>query len=438
MKWITGKYLLFAIIFGGGLWSPPFFASDPASSAEEERDSLRDAATAGDIQSQKKLAYAYFFGQGRKQNVDQAVYWFRKAADQGDADALYNLGVCSLFGYGVQENPYQAFEYFRESTAKGNAEAKLQMAKQLTSGIPARESHDNPVPELKPDLRRAERLLRELLQSTPESSEYKRELAAILLKRGSAALNGEIGLALHKEAVTILTQTANTGDPAAMVLLADCFFGGFGCDLDEEKGFSLLKQAMEANFAEAAARAGYCCENGVGTAPDMNQAIAAYQIAADAGIPMAQTRLGEAKLFGNGTPEDLEGAFKLFESAAQGGDAMGLYRVGYCLITGCGTKRDEIAGFEALQEAARREVAAAQVMLGDQYKAGAIVEEDPEAAYYWYDRAARLGSKAGLRESGKCLLSGYGNPKNEAEGQNRLRAAAAAGDGEAKKILMMR
>jgi TPR repeat protein len=47
----------------------------------------QQAASKGDVQSMKELAYSYYYGSGVRQDYGQAANWFQKLADQGDLAA---------------------------------------------------------------------------------------------------------------------------------------------------------------------------------------------------------------------------------------------------------------------------------------------------------------------------------------------------------------
>ena len=52
-------------------------------------------------------------GDGVKQDMSQAIYWWRKAADQGDAEAQFNLGLSYFNGGGVKQDMSQAISNIR-------------------------------------------------------------------------------------------------------------------------------------------------------------------------------------------------------------------------------------------------------------------------------------------------------------------------------------
>ncbi|WP_048954519.1 tetratricopeptide repeat protein, partial [Haemophilus influenzae] len=66
------------------------------------------AAEQGYANAQANLGSMYAIGRGVKQDVFEAVKWYRKAAEQGDAKAQLNLGVTYAKGQGVKQDDFEA------------------------------------------------------------------------------------------------------------------------------------------------------------------------------------------------------------------------------------------------------------------------------------------------------------------------------------------
>ncbi len=58
-------------------------------------------------------------GEGREQDLEQAMHWYREAAEQGHADAMANLGGAYHYGAGVQQDPKEAYIWYSLSRAGG-------------------------------------------------------------------------------------------------------------------------------------------------------------------------------------------------------------------------------------------------------------------------------------------------------------------------------
>ncbi|WP_295388321.1 tetratricopeptide repeat protein, partial [Thiolapillus sp.] len=70
------------------------------------------------------LGVMYAEGQGVRQDLKEAVKWYRRAAEQGYALAQYNLGVIYNNGQGVQQDKKEAVKWFRKAAEQGYASAQ--------------------------------------------------------------------------------------------------------------------------------------------------------------------------------------------------------------------------------------------------------------------------------------------------------------------------
>jgi hypothetical protein len=71
---------------------------------------FRLAAWQGRIPAaQFKLSRLYYYGQGVRRNLEQAVKWVRMAAEGGNADAQFSLGMLHRVGEGVPRDDFQAY-----------------------------------------------------------------------------------------------------------------------------------------------------------------------------------------------------------------------------------------------------------------------------------------------------------------------------------------
>jgi len=78
--------------------------------------SLRKLAGQGDAESQSRLGYMYYQGQGVPQDYAAALKWYRLAAAQGYARAQYRLGYMYAHGEGVPQDQVQAHKWLTLAT----------------------------------------------------------------------------------------------------------------------------------------------------------------------------------------------------------------------------------------------------------------------------------------------------------------------------------
>ena len=78
--------------------------------------SLRKLAGQGDAESQSRLGYMYYQGQGVPQDYAAALKWYRLAAAQGYARAQYSLGYMYANREGVPQDHVQAHKWLTLAT----------------------------------------------------------------------------------------------------------------------------------------------------------------------------------------------------------------------------------------------------------------------------------------------------------------------------------
>ena len=75
----------------------------------------------GDADAQFELAGLYAGGEGVKQNLAEAVKWYRKAAEQGHDGAQFKLGLSYQNGKGVPQSDSEAYIWLDISAENGAA-----------------------------------------------------------------------------------------------------------------------------------------------------------------------------------------------------------------------------------------------------------------------------------------------------------------------------
>ena len=80
------------------------------------------------------LGGMYFNGWGVRQDVTDAVKWYRRAAEQGDEVSQYNLGAIYAYGQGVPQDGLEAVKWFRQAADQGNPDAQFNLGKMYATG----------------------------------------------------------------------------------------------------------------------------------------------------------------------------------------------------------------------------------------------------------------------------------------------------------------
>ena len=105
-----------AVIVAGGL-------AVMVLSAQDNLDTVRQAADQGDADAQNNLGFRYAEGRGVPQDDAEAARWFRLAAEQGYADAQLNLGAAYTDGRGVLKDDAEAVRWWGLAAEQGLVEA---------------------------------------------------------------------------------------------------------------------------------------------------------------------------------------------------------------------------------------------------------------------------------------------------------------------------
>lgn len=85
----------------------------------------KKAAIAGDIKSQRMIAFGYSEGDGTEKNLAEAFYWAKKVAEdkQAQNNDFFNLGLFFYNGTGCTENFDEAIRWFKKAADSGYTKA---------------------------------------------------------------------------------------------------------------------------------------------------------------------------------------------------------------------------------------------------------------------------------------------------------------------------
>ena len=98
----------------------PFtFGLDDKTKLKFSFNEVKLTAIDGNADAQFELAGLYAGGEGVKQNLTEAVKWYRKAAEQGHDGAQYKLGLSYQNGKGVPQSDTEAYIWLNISAENG-------------------------------------------------------------------------------------------------------------------------------------------------------------------------------------------------------------------------------------------------------------------------------------------------------------------------------
>ena len=116
-----------AVIVAGGL-------AVMVLSAQDDLDTVRQAAEQGDASAQFNLGNMYANEQGVLKDAAEAVRWYRLAAEQGLATAQLNLGFMYNTGKGVLKDAAEAVRWYRLAAEQGEATAQFNLGVMYDNG----------------------------------------------------------------------------------------------------------------------------------------------------------------------------------------------------------------------------------------------------------------------------------------------------------------
>ncbi|GLB43624.1 putative sel1-like repeats [Lyophyllum shimeji] len=288
---------------------------------------------------------------------------------------------------------------------------------------------------------------------------------------------------LIREATALLKRLADRGHPSSQYFLADCFANGIGTvknKQDFDRAYPLFVLAAKHGHADAAYRAGTCCENGWGCRRESAKALTFYRKASAALHPGALYRLGIAELNGelglskrpkegvkwlkrsaeHATGEfphalhelallhergvenvlfvDFEYSIELLAQAAELGYAPSAYRLGECYEYGkMGCPQDAALSIHYYNIAAQQGHRDACFALTAWYLVGSpgVLPQSDTEAFLWAQKAAEGGLAKAMYAVGYFLEVGIGTSVNMSQAVSWYKRAAEKGDKRATQRL---
>lgn len=121
--------------------SPPTTADaakPPATVVENQNDTLRRLADAGDVDAMEELGRRYIQGSGVAPDAAEGSKWMLRAAEKGSPRAMFNAGVMYERGFEVPKDMGKAVEWYRKAVAAGVPMAQHNLALLMRDGTGTR------------------------------------------------------------------------------------------------------------------------------------------------------------------------------------------------------------------------------------------------------------------------------------------------------------
>jgi TPR repeat protein len=223
-------------------------------------------AEKGDPASQALVAEMTLRGQGIKQDINSAAFWFGRAAEGGDPSAMFQYALMLISGRGVKHDKAKADEYMRKAAEAGNSSAQFNWGQILISQNPGEKGLKLALPFYEKaavqGLADAQYAVSQLYVSIRDLPQEKTRRAREFLERAAKA-----------------------GFDTAQLDMGIWFVNGVGGERDFDKGFTWLRVAAVRGNVVAQNKLAHLYINALGTRPDPVEAAKWYVLSRRAGLP---------------------------------------------------------------------------------------------------------------------------------------------------------
>ena len=239
-----------------------------ASKAALAQTSPSDTAPISFEEAQRKGLEAV-----KRNELAEALRWFRKSADQGDARGQLTVGEFYFKGWGLPKNDKEAMVWYRKSADQGNAAAQDKVGRSFHDGSGVRRDY----PEAMKWFTKA---------ADQGFAASQTAVCAMYIKGEGVREDGEQGAIWCRKA-------AEQGHAPAQTLLGLFYLDGKGVPKDDVKAAIWLQKAAEQDDVLAELSLGKLYRQGVGVPKDVGKARFWLQKAAAEGDAEAKKRLAE-------------------------------------------------------------------------------------------------------------------------------------------------
>lgn len=314
---------------------------------------LKKEAENGDMVAQCRYAESLAGGLfPTRQELEEAVFWYKKSAGQGYSPAQRQLGDAYFYGHGVEKDVQLAIKWYKLAATQNNPVAQYNLGVCYTSGI-----------------------------GVPQSS----EIAAVLYR-----------------------VSAESGYDVAQNALGKCFLEGNGVSQNYMLAVSWFQKAIVQGNVYAKYNLGRCYSRGLGVIKNLSKAVELYQECAEEGHTAAQYRLGLSYLEGAGVKKDSLLAAKWLLVSAGGGNMISVHNTfGYDAEKANKESREKL--FDLATGASFGLQSNLHVLIGCLLEAEANYEE----AEKYYKQAIGQGNFLGVVKLG--LMYFYINANDESQ-----------------------
>lgn len=330
---------------------------------EQSIETVWGKAQNGDPIQQYNLGYAYFYGKGVGESLDDTEKWWLLSAKQNCSYAQYSLG---LFYLEDRSDIQNAIKWFEKAHENGNIQSAYYLGY-----IYVTNQFENRI-----DYERAIKYFEIAAESGNEASMYN--LGLILEDEDYINHNIANAIKWHK-------QCALLGNSQAQYHLGRLYYENKKIPQNIEESLKYFSLAAEQGDSDAQNYLGVIYEEEFGYGAT---AVKWYLKSAEQGNPSAQFNLALMYENSNLINNDLVESIKWYMKAAQQGLADAQYNLGLKYLKGIGIKQNTLQALEWFMNAAEQGLANAQYNIGLIYLNGDGVEINMAKAKEWWLRAA--------------------------------------------------
>lgn len=256
---------------------------------------------------------------------------YKAAAELGKAEAQFGFGMCNQYGVGIKENVQQALTWFKKAAAQGY-EANFQLgecyvqAKNYTEALKwYRKGKDNG----------DERCINgETFALAMQSKDGKK-----LVHLGENYSQGK-SYDRREQAVKCYKAAAELGYAEGQYMLGKCYDEGYGIEKDLQQAIFWFRKAAAQGYAPAQNKLGICYLSGEGVEKNAQEGIKLYTKAAEQGNANAQFNLAVQYYNGEGVEKSYDNAMKWSLKSAEQGHDRAQHLVGILYEYGLGCQKD--------------------------------------------------------------------------------------------------